>query len=208
MSRAKSVFAGRSLWDPGMICSPALEREMKKAKSTGYLSGVAKVPNRWGIERVDVDANSCLQSLPCQHNAVLWLKNGRVKNAPSSCAADICAITRLIGVKFDKKGEEHIGRYADRFPQLRAEVEEELDKMFSVEAAATATTAPPAPRKSTEPVASTQPTLVAATTSSPASNITASEQPTVKKRSVQSAKKEPKKRLVETALGWVPEDES
>lgn len=208
MSRVKSVFAGRSLWDPGMICSPALEREMKKAKSTGYLSGAAKAPNRWGIERVDVDANSCLQSSPCQHNAVLWLKNGRMKNAPSSCAADICAITRLIGVKFDKKGEEHIGRYADRFPQLRAKVEEELDKMFSVGAAATATTAPPAPRKSTEPVASTQPTLVAATTSSSASNITASEQPTVKKRSAQSAKKEPKKRLVETALGWVPEDES
>lgn len=192
-----------------MICSPALERELKKAKSTGYLSGAAKAPNRWGIERVDVDANSCLQSLPCQHNAVLWLKNGRVKNAPSSCAADICAITRLIGVKFDKKGEEHIGRYADRFPQLRAKVEEELDKMFSVGAAATTTTAPPAPRESTEPVASTQPTLAAATTSSSASTTTTtSEQPTVKKRSAQSAKKEPKKRLVETALGWVPEDES
>lgn len=129
-SRAKSIFAGKPLYDMrGMICSPAMARDMARAKTTGYLSARAK-PNRWGIERVDINASECLQSMPCQHNAVLWLVSGDTKRAPTTNAAELYAIARLIGAKFPKAGEQHLAIFLERYESLKGPVAALLDDHF------------------------------------------------------------------------------
>lgn len=132
MSRAKSVFAGKPLFDMSqMMCSPEMRKEFAKAKTTGYLTGLATKKNRWGIVRVDLDASSCLQSYPCQHQGVLWLSNGKFVHAHTSCASELYVVAMLIGAKFDKKGEEHLSSYAKHFGELEAKVSAALDKQFA-----------------------------------------------------------------------------
>ena len=133
-----SIFAGRKIDMRGMILSPALAREMARAKTVGYLTTAAKKPNRWGIERVDMDGNSCLQSSPCQHDAVYWLISGDRVRAHTSNAAELYAVSRLIGVKFDKKGQAHVGDYESRFESLKEQVAAALDAHFAPKPTASA----------------------------------------------------------------------
>lgn len=129
--RIKSVYAGKPAYDmQHMIASPETMRAMAKAKTKGYLSSKAK-PNRWNIDRVDVNANICLQSSPCQHSAALWLSNRTIVSAPSMNGAHLYALCKLLGVKLDKAGEAHLGEYASRADELRDEVIERLTKFQS-----------------------------------------------------------------------------
>ena len=162
--RAKSIYAGRLLFDMSkMICPPAMREQFARAKSSGYLSGAAKKPNRWGIARVDIDASTCLQSSSCQHDAAFWLVNGDMKRAHTSCAADLYIVAQLIGVKFDAKGERHLGEYGSRFATRKAAVEAALDALLLPASAAAKATTLDAAAKATTSGASTPSSSATAT---------------------------------------------
>ena len=154
MMRAKSVYAGKPAYDMSqMICSPAMARQFRNAKTKGYLTGRAKTPNRWGIERVDINASECLQSMTCQHSATLWLVSGDTVRAPTCNAAELYAIACLVGAKFDKAGREHLSEYADRYESLKDAVATKLDQQFGTQARPATTDSVTAKKRSAEDVA-------------------------------------------------------
>jgi hypothetical protein len=205
--RAKSIYAGRPLYDMSqMICSPAMRKAFARAKTSGYLSGAAKKPNRWGIERVDIDASTCLQSNPCQHGATFWMVGGGKKSAHTSCAGALYVVAQLIGVKFDAKGEAHLGKYAGRVATDKATVEADLDAhLLRTSATGTTGVATATTTTTTTPSATSSTATTAATTSTASAVAEAEKKRKPSERPVAAV---PKRRLVETAMGWVEEESS
>ncbi len=128
MSRAKSIYGGR----PVFPRDGSLPPHWAKLKTIGYLSNKAK-KNDWGIARIDVDANQCLQSNPCKHSVSLHLDaahSSAIVSCPFSTGDQILSLAIVLGAtKFSNNGLQHFEVYRKKNPD--AKLREKMDAWYA-----------------------------------------------------------------------------